>query len=102
MALETPGIDKYDKMEFLVDRWLTQIHLVAPEGLSTVAEARRGRPISIWWGRGAQWGALGRIGVVKKDEFDPPFCGKTVLKHRRNIGIHPDFCSWHRMVPLDT
>ena len=32
MALETPGMDKYDKMPLLVDRWLTQIHLVAPGG----------------------------------------------------------------------
>ena len=65
-CLETPGINRYDKMSLLVNRWLTQIHLVAPGGLSTVAKARRGRPISIWWGRGAPWGALGRIRV------DPP------------------------------
>ena len=58
MALETSGIDRYDKMPLLVNRWLTQIHLVVPGGLSTVAKAWRGRPISIWWGKGAPWGAL--------------------------------------------
>ena len=46
MAGETSGIDKYDKIPLLVNRCLTQFHLVAPGGLSTVAKARRGRPIS--------------------------------------------------------
>ena len=47
-TLETPGIDKYDKISLLVinNRWLTQIHLVAPGGLSLskIAMSRRGRP----------------------------------------------------------
>ena len=53
MALETSVIDRYDKMPLLVNRWLAQIHLVAPGGLSKVTKARRGRPRSIRWGRGA-------------------------------------------------
>jgi len=49
MVLETSGIDRYDKMPLLVNRWLTQIRLVDPGGLSNVATARRGRPGLIWW-----------------------------------------------------
>ena len=46
MALETSGIDRYDKMPLLINRWLTQIHLVAPECPSKVAKAWRCRPRS--------------------------------------------------------
>ena len=44
MALETSGIDRYDKMPLLVNQWLTQIHLVAPGGPAIVAKAKRGQP----------------------------------------------------------
>ena len=66
MVLKTPGIDRYDKMLLLDDRSSTQIQVVAPGGLSIVATARRGRSMSIRWGRGAPWGAPKMVGVVKK------------------------------------
>ena len=39
MALETSEMDRYDKMLLLVNRWLAQIHLVAPGGPSKEAKA---------------------------------------------------------------
>ena len=38
-GLETPGIDSYDKISLLVNRWLTQIHLVASGGPPKVVKA---------------------------------------------------------------
>ena len=94
MVLKTSGIDRYGKMPLLVYRWLTQIHLVTPGGLSTVDKARRGRSISIWWGGGAPWGALGRIGVVLENTIRRPSLvsrgsprqnrPKTSKKHRNS------------------
>ena len=66
MALKPPAIDRYDKMLLLDDRSSAQIQVVAPGGLSIDATARRGRSMSIRWGRGAPWGAPERVGVVKK------------------------------------
>ena len=72
MALETSGIDRYDKMPLLVNRWLTQIHLVVPGGLSTVAKAWRASEIVQYRSGGVRvpygvpWRLVERIGVVKK------------------------------------
>ena len=41
-------------------------------------------------------------GVVGRGGTDPPYCSKTHQKHRRRIGIRPEFFSWHRMMSLDT
>ena len=40
-GLETPGIDRYDKISLLVNRWLTQIHLVASGGPPKVVKPKR-------------------------------------------------------------
>ena len=72
MALETPEIYRYGKSELMADRRSAQIQIVASGGPSKVATAPRGRSISIWWGRGAPWGAPERVGVVKKP-IDPPW-----------------------------
>ena len=51
-GLETPGIDRYDKISLLVNRWLTQIHLVASGGPPKVVKARRNAP---------KWGAIALV-----------------------------------------
>ena len=53
MALETPEIDRYDKMLLLDDRSPTQMQVATSKRPSTLAKERRGRPISIRWGRDA-------------------------------------------------
>ena len=51
-GLETPGIDSYDKISLLVNRWLTQIHLVASGGPPKVVKARRSAP---------RWGVIALV-----------------------------------------